>query len=66
MSKSDKMLEELGYKTSFSSYDGIIEYYKDDLYIVRFYINSKRVWVNSSMTIQLLQAINKKCEELGY
>ena len=66
MSKSDKMLEELGYKTSLSSYDGIIEYYKDDLYIVRFYINSKRVWVNSSMTIQLLQAINKKCEELGY
>ena len=66
MNKSDKMLEELGYKTSFSSYDGIIEYYKDDLYIVRFYINSKKVWVNSSMTIQLLQAINEKCKELGY
>lgn len=69
---ADEMFEELGYKKDISSSDEIIEYYKyegeleDDLYIIRFYIDKKTVWKNSSITMQELQAINKKCQEWSW
>ena len=72
MSKADEMFEKLGYKKDFSNSDEVIEYYKydgeneDDLYVIRFYISSKRVWENSSITMQELQAIYEKVKELGW
>ena len=66
MSKADEMFEELGYKKAFSSSNEIIEYCKENLYIIRFYISSKRVWTNLLISIQELQAINKKVKELGW
>ena len=72
MSKADEMFEKLGYKKDFSSSDEVIEYYKydgeneDDLYVIRFYISSKRVWVNSSITMQELKSINEKVKELKW
>lgn len=72
VASADEMFGKLGYKKDFSWADEIIEYYKydgeleDDLYIIRFYLNKKRVWKNSSITMQELQVINQKCKELGW
>lgn len=73
MSEADKLFEELGYKKYINDL-GNIEFYKyqtvlcenDDIQIIRFYNNSKDFWSNHLVTMQELQAINKKCEELGW
>ena len=78
MSEADKMLEELGYKFEKEN-DEFIIYKKDDEncypYHIKLSFNKKtktvvkycelypdRIW----LTMQELQAINKKCKELGW
>lgn len=66
---ADKMLNELGYIEHFKS-DYSETYRKDSTHqlgmsIVFRYLG-KRVNVPSSLDMQELQAINKKCKELGW
>ena len=51
-----------------------IEFYKyidfllheDTLILIRFYVRSKEIYCNTSICMKELQAINKKCKELGW
>lgn len=71
---ADEMFEELGYeKENNSNY--ICEFYKygtfnfiddDDIIFIKFDMKDKDFWKSTSITMQELQAINKKCEELGW
>lgn len=70
---ADEMFAELGYKQNFDG-NGNIEFYKyesslcidDTLYLIRFYAKDKEVCKNGIITMQELQAINKKVQELGW
>ena len=68
---ADEMFEELGYKKD--NYTEIeILYRKDENHIIRFWKKGKRIIKQNedgwymSITMQELQAINKKCKELGW
>lgn len=70
MSEADKMFEELGYKKIED--ESFIRYFKesnrrcDD---IMFYKRPKTVHINNKwncLNMKLLQAINKKVEELGW
>jgi len=73
MKDADVMFYELGYTQHI---DGIgnIDFYKyetvlctdDTCNIIRFYIDSKEVGANKILSMKELQAINKKCKELGW
>lgn len=69
---ADEMFDELGYKKTFTEVDNI-KYYKDDDNVIYFVITHRTFHKTGeydgmcdSITIQELQAINKKCEELGW
>lgn len=74
MSEADKMLEELGYKKYeseieikyiFEGADTII--FEKKIKDIRLYIwNDGAKVLNKSLNMRELQAINKKCEELGW
>lgn len=72
MSEADKMFEELEYEKGKTQLDDI-KYYKDDDNVIYFELEYKKFSKSGeydgmcdSITMQELQAINKKCEELGW
>ena len=71
MKTADEMFEELGYKKENNS-EVEIKYIKDENHIIRFWKNSQSIIKQSedgwymSITMQELQAINKKCQEWGW
>lgn len=66
---ADEMFEELGYKEEVKYREKVYE--KDDK-IITFNLEKKNIICNNfydgyeSINMQELQAINKKCEELGW
>ena len=76
MSKADEMFEELGFKKEESR--GIIFYYQlnygDEKCGIEFWKYHKEIYPVCkgdedepiSITMQILQAINEKCKELGW
>ena len=67
---SDEMFEELGYEIEEHNYGitgKVISYESDDLSPIDFMFNSEeiKIW-NITIGMQELQAINKKCQELGW
>ena len=74
MSEADKLFEELGYKAiEMNVIDLLFEYTKEDMQERISFYKSKEVaktfkYANNSsqITMQELQAIYKKCEELGW
>lgn len=74
MKTADKTFEELGYKILFKDKD-IIQYEFEGVYMdneIKFDLKGKTILKEYStgesqeITIQELQAINKKCKELGW
>ena len=72
MNEADKMFKRLGYEMSFTDIDNI-KYYKDDDNVIYFFITHKTFHktgeydgMYDAITMQELQAINKKCEELDW
>ena len=69
---ADEMFEELGYeKHSSKSNERFDLYSSDDERLIRIVFNhrTKRIAIhcdNDALDMQELQAINKKCEELGW
>ena len=67
---ADEMFEELGYDRREELYGKsllTIKYYGfGNLPRIVFGENNKTVRTSESITMELLQAINKKCEELGW
>ena len=72
MREADKMFEELGY---YKDFDEMTHEYRKkcdgDLFEIDFWLDEKEVSKNyyrdaGYITMQELQAINKKCEELGW
>ena len=65
---ADEMFEELGYKIDYeNSY--VTRFYKEDNLFgktIEFYHIFKTFNKLESITMQELQAINKKCKELGW
>ena len=72
MSKADEMFEKLGYeKHSSQSHERYDLYSADDEHLIRIVFNviTKRIAIhcdNEALDIEELQAINKKCQELGW
>ena len=66
--EADKMFEELGYKKYFYTNEKLdyIIYSKDNRYSIEFHKNNKKMLISHLITIEELQAINKKCEELEW
>lgn len=71
MSKADKFFDELGYEIVNNNL--ILVYERQQEYSVKdyicFYLESKTIKIEKfwcGITMQELQAINKKCEELGW
>ena len=68
---ADEMFKELGYKKE-NNPEVEIKYIKDENHIIRFWKNSQSIIKQSedgwymSITMKELQAINKKCQELGW
>jgi hypothetical protein len=69
---ADEMFEELGYEKSFKPFD-YIKYYKDDDNVFHFnYISQdfnksgEYDGMCDDITMQELQAINKKCKEMNW
>ena len=72
MSEADKMFEELGYKKTITQLKDL-KYYKDDDNVFIFALKNKGFYKSGeydgmcdNISMQELQAINKKCEELGW
>ena len=70
MSEADKMFENLGYekKDTYWKEDEQIHFieYSTDEISIEFSIFTKHIMITNLINIQELQAINKKCEELGW
>lgn len=76
MTNADKMFEELGYKIDIREEYGLIRYNKDENKFIRFMLENKEIEANKiepngdvwilNINIELLQAINEKCKELGW
>ena len=69
---ADEMFEGLGYKKLLTQLADV-EYYKDDDNVIYFRMSNKSFNKSGEydgmcdyITMQELQAINKKCEELGW
>lgn len=58
---ADEIFEELGYKKKFNNY-----YEHDFGTTIEFENEYKEINIRGPIEIQGLQAINKKCEELGW
>ena len=58
---ADEMFEEIGYKETFNNY-----YEHDFGTSIRFEDKYKEINVSGHIGIEELQAINKKCQELGW
>lgn len=70
MSEADRLFEKLGYKKEEASWKEdnkkhFIEYNTDDTQI-QFSIDTRHILITNILNMQELQAINKKCEELGW
>lgn len=66
MSEADRLFDELGYKKS--GIENIyIKYSKNNIFSkeIYFHLKQKKVGLDGVFTMQELQAINKKCEELN-
>ena len=61
MSEADKMFEELGYKNKFHNF-----YEHDFGTTIEFENRYKEIQIRGIINTDELQAINKKCEELGW
>lgn len=64
---ADEMFEEIGYNKTI--YKDCIEYRKrinKDVKYITFWIHTKTVENHQEINMQELQAINKKCKELGW
>lgn len=61
MSEADKMFEELGYNHKFNNF-----YEHDFGTTIEFQTKYKEVLIRGAIDVKDLQAINKKCEELGW
>lgn len=72
MSKADKMFEELGYEVSNSEFveelNTTTNTIVDNGYIKIIFYNNKTMSIDADdiLNMQELQAINKKCQELGW
>lgn len=66
MSKADDMFEKLGYRIEYE--DEITFTFSNREYAryITFIKETKTLMLSSNITMQELQAINKKCEELGW
>lgn len=67
---ADKMFEELGYEIKEITWkeDGkkhYIEYHSSDT-VIQFSLDTKHILITNILAVQELQAIYKKCEELGW
>ena len=72
---ADELFEELGYRKSITKFEAI-RYYKDDDNVIyfnmdnlepkSFYKSGIYDGIHDSITMQELQAINKKVQELGW
>jgi hypothetical protein len=67
---ADEMFEELGYKIKETTWkeDGkkhFIEYNSNDTQI-QFSLDTKHILITNILNSKELQAINKKCQELGW
>ena len=68
---ADKMFEELGYEKEYYRADDITytlrsEENKYEKNYITFYLDNHIIYVDKSITMQELRAINKKVEELGW
>lgn len=66
---ADEMFEELGYEKGSGHNLGNGEkyiYYSGNYNNINLYKKSKKININGSFSMQELQAINKKVEELGW
>ena len=71
---ADEMLNELGYIKDIDVDYGLIRYNKDDKCFIRFIMDTEEIETNKissdgsvwilDINMELLQAINKKCQEL--
>lgn len=69
MKTADEMMKELGYEKGSGHNLGNGEkyiYYSGNYNNINFYKKSKKININGSFSMQELQAINKKCQELGW
>lgn len=76
MSKADEMFKGLGYRMDIGEEYGLIRYNKDENKFIRFMIANKEIEANKiepngdlwilDINMELLQAINEKCKELGW
>lgn len=58
---ADEMFKELGYKNKFNNF------YEHDFGItIEFQEKYKEILINGAIDMRDLQAINKKCQELGW
>lgn len=65
MKTADEMFEELGYKCNYEDDDMFI-YEKDNIRYIVFLKRGKTLMLPCQLTMEELQAINKKCQELGW
>lgn len=70
MKPADEMFEELGYEKKETTWKDdrkkrFIEYNSNDTQI-QFSLDTKHILITNILNIQELQAINKKCQELGW
>ena len=66
MSEADKLFEELGYKLKFEDKISFIFENREKGRYITFMKDNKTLMLPCELTMQELQAINKKCEELGW
>lgn len=67
MSEADKMFDDLGFKKS--EIENIyIKYSKNNIFSeeIYFHLKQKKIGLEGVFSVQELQAINIKCEELGW
>ena len=66
MSEADKLFDELGYKLEFEDKISFIFENREKGRYITFMKDNKTLMLPCELTMQELQAINKKCKELGW
>lgn len=66
MSEADKMFEKLEYKLEFEDEKSFTLANREEGRYITFMKNNKTLMLPCELTMQELQAINKKCKELGW
>lgn len=66
MSEADELFDELGYKLEFEDKISFIFENREKGRYITFMKDNKTLMLPCELTMQELQAINKKCKELGW